>query len=41
MAGLRAGLLFAIKLINPKIDRVKETNSDMFANRPSGTHHFP
>ena len=31
MAGLRAGLLFAIKLINPKIDRVKETNSDMFA----------
>ena len=32
MAGLRAGLLFAIKLINPKIDRVKETNSDMFAN---------
>ena len=32
MAGLKAGLLFAIKLINPKIDRVKETNSDKFAN---------
>ena len=32
MSGFRAGLLFAIKLINPKIDRVKETNSDMFAN---------
>ena len=32
MAGLKAGLLFAIKLINPKIDRVKETNSEKFAN---------
>ena len=37
MAGLRAGLLFAIKLINPKIDRVKKREVDVFGNGSNQT----